>query len=137
MDRQGPLTFTDAKIDPGRIVDHRNDSEWIFLEGCESWTMADHAIAHLGLASCPVCKSNPDNLKGKRYCAGCDRTSLDGRARFPGLKVGQVMNEEWEREYPEEGSRQVNYSPDPALKGGVEAKPATLRRGVARSRTAG
>lgn len=137
MDRQGPLTMTDARIDPNSIVDRRPPSDWIFLEGCEAWTMAEHALAHVGRGPCPICKSNPKNRRGARYCSGCDKTGLDGKVSFPGLRPGQVMNEEWLEEYPEEGTHHTAYRPQEGLKGGVGARDVKFRRGVVRSRKVG
>jgi hypothetical protein len=127
MARNGPITFTDARIDPNGITDRSYDTGWSFLDGCEAWDMASHAAAFLGMAPCPICHNG--RLRRKHYCSGCDRTGLDRRATFPGLGVDQCPDPEWH------ASASV-YDPGEDLAGGV-GRRVKIRRGVARSRKVG
>lgn len=129
MSRGRTVNATDCGVN----LDHfpaqvRRITDWVYLQGCEPWDMASHAAAFLGLGPCPICKGLP--LKKSRYCLGCDRTGLDGKVEFAGLDIDSCPDPD----YPTTGTI---YDPEQGLAGGVEPKPAKIRRGVARSRKAG
>jgi hypothetical protein len=90
---------------PRGVAMSQADEGWIFLEGCNPWTMEEHGYARLGLAPCPVCEGK--TLGRKVYCLGCDRTGLDGKVTFPGLGVDEASDPDWDESDWIETGRQV------------------------------
>jgi len=88
------INATDLGIDLDTVESPPVDTPWIYLEGCVAWSMDRHAAAYLGISPCPVCGGQPP--RRKCYCLGCDRTGLDDKATFPGLKVDERPDPEWE-----------------------------------------
>lgn len=109
------------RVDLGMVPDYRGGDGWVYMEGREPWSMVDHARAFQGLAPCPVCNDAP--LKRTRYCAGCDRTGLDGRVAFPGEPVNSRPNPD----YPPEPT--VLKARAKGLKGGLGDRVGKRRKG--------
>jgi hypothetical protein len=106
---------TDLGINLDRIADNRAPSQWIYLEGIETWQRLKADRYRAGVDRCQVCgryKTSKPVRPASRYCLACDSAGLDGVARYPGLDVDSAPNVDYD------GATPTTYSPDPTLSGG-------------------
>lgn len=135
MARNRPQELTN--YDLSRVADPRpayDSGDWLYLYGCrpwEAWQDGDvlafaakiealverrETLSADEVSVCPVCQGKP--RRPHHYCLHCDRAGLDGRAEYPGLRVGEAMDEDWPV-HDDSPARATRYEPDGRLKGGV------------------
>lgn len=102
-----------------RFIRRGYEDPTIFLEGSVAWSMSDDFATRLGMEPCRACGGR--DLRRNEYCARRDRSGLDGRVIFPGLKVDERPDQDYEAE------------PEPRPVPAPTARKARLSRKVARA----